>query len=124
MSDEAKVVFIQDRIKEAKKRIVAGGILILFGAMLAVFAFGWLSGAPWVVGGIGVFLVVLGMGLSLYYANERSILLVQLKGREAKMLMCRNCGKPIPQGRYTICPFCGSALAAPLPTVKVVDETV
>jgi hypothetical protein len=124
MSDEAKVVFIQDRIKKSKSRIIAGGIIIFLGAMLAVFAFALLRGTAWVVGSIGVFLIVFGLVLSLYYANERSILLVQLKGRETKVLTCRNCGKPIPSGRYTICPFCGSALVAPQTSVKAIDDTI
>ena len=122
MSDEAKVIIIQDRIKEARSRIIAGGILFFLGAALATFAFSLLRGAVWVVGGIGVFLFVFGLILSLYYVNERSILLGQLRGRETKMLICRNCGKPVPQGRYTTCPFCGSSLMAPLASVEVVDE--
>jgi len=122
MSDEAKVIIIQDRIKMARNRIIAGGILFFLGAALATFAFVLLRGAVWVVGGIGVFLFVFGLILSLYYVNERSILLVQLKGRETKMMTCRNCGKPVPQGKYTVCPFCGSALIAPLASVEVVDE--
>jgi hypothetical protein len=117
MSEEAKVAYIQESIKQARSRVITGGISIVCGAIVLVFAaiaFSSLGAAAWVVGGIGVFLIVLGLSLSLYYANERSILQLQLKMRETKTLTCHNCGKPIPQGKYTLCPFCGSALVPPL----------
>jgi hypothetical protein len=117
MSEEAKVAYIQESIKQARSRIIAGGISLVCGAVLLVFAaiaFSSLGAAAWVVGCIGVFLIVFGLSLSLYYANERSILQLQLKGRATKTPTCRNCGKPIPQGKYTLCPFCGSALVQPL----------
>ena len=118
MSEEGKVAYIQESIKEARSRVIAGGISLVCGTVLLVFAaiaFSTLGAAAWVVGGIGVFLIVFGLSLSLFYANERSILQLQLKMRATKTLTCRNCGKPIPQGKYTVCPFCGSALVPPLP---------
>ncbi|MGD0028630.1 MAG: hypothetical protein ABSC91_06805 [Candidatus Bathyarchaeia archaeon] len=117
MSEEEKVAYIQESIKQARSRVIAGGISLVCGAVFLVFAaiaFSSLGAAAWVVGGIGVFLIVVGLSLSLYYANERSILQLQLKMRTTKTLTCRNCGKPIPQGKYTLCPFCGSALVPPL----------
>jgi hypothetical protein len=117
MSEETKIAYIQESIKQARSRVIAGGICLVCGAVFLVFAaiaFSSLGAAAWVVGGIGAFLIVFGLSLSLYYANERSILQLQLKMRATKTPTCRNCGKPIPQGKYTLCPFCGSALVPPL----------
>ena len=117
MSEEAKVAYIQESIKQARSRVIAGGISLVCGVALLVFAavaFSLLGAAAWAVGGVGVFLIVFGLSLALYYANERSILQLQLKMRATKTLTCRNCGKPIPEGKYALCPFCGSALVPPL----------
>jgi hypothetical protein len=117
MSEKEKVAYIQESIKEARSRVIAGGISLVCGAALLVLAaigFSSLGATAWVVGGIGVFLIVFGLSLSLYYANERSILQLQLKMRATKTPTCHNCGKPIPEGKYLLCPFCGSALVPSL----------
>ena len=67
MSEEAKVAYIQESIKEARSRVIAGGISLVCGAVFLVFAaiaFSSLGAAAWVVGGIGVFLNVFGLSLS------------------------------------------------------------
>jgi predicted phage tail protein len=117
LSEQAKVTYIQGKIKEARSRVIAGSISVVFGAVLLAFAvaFSFLKAAAWSVGGIASFLIVYGLALCLYYDNQRNILIMQLKGRAFKTPTCRNCGKPIPQGNHASCPFCGSALVSPTP---------
>ena len=112
LSEQAKLAYIQERIKEARSRLFVGFIIIVFGVAFLGIAvvFPFATVPTWIEGGVGVFLCVFGLVLSLFYYSERNLLLMQLKGMATKTPTCSNCGKPIPQGKYKLCPFCGSSL--------------
>jgi hypothetical protein len=112
LSEQAKLAYIQERIKEAKSRIIVGLIIIVFGVVFLGIAvvLPFVPVPTWIEGGVGVFLSVFGLVLSLFYYSERNLFLMQLKGMATKTPTCSNCGKPIPQGKYRLCPFCGYAL--------------
>lgn len=125
LSEQAKLAYIQERIKEAKSRLMVGFIIIIFGVAFLGIAvvFPFAPVPTWIEGGVGVFLCVFGLVLSLFYYSERNLLLMQLKGMATKTPTCSNCGKPIPQGKYKLCPFCGSSLETIRPTSTLTDDT-
>ena len=124
LSEQAKLAYIQERIKEARSRIIVGLIIIVFGVVFLGIAVVFPS-APvptWIEGGVGVFLCGFGLVLSLFYYSERNLLLMQLKGMATKTPTCSNCGKPIPQGKYKLCPFCGSSLETIRPPSTLTND--
>jgi hypothetical protein len=124
LSEQAKLAYIQERIKETRSRLLVGLIIIVFGVaflgIAVVFPFEPIP--TWIEGGAGVFLCVFGLVLSLFYYSERNLLLMQLKGMATKTPTCPNCGKPIPQGKYKLCPFCGYALETIRPPTTLTND--
>jgi hypothetical protein len=125
LSEQAKLAYIQERIKEARSRIILGSIVIVFGIVFLGIAvvFPFAPVPTWIEGGVGVFLCVFGLVLSLFYYSERNLLLMQLKGMATKTPTCSNCGKPIPQGKYKLCPFCGFSLETIRPPTTLTNDT-
>lgn len=124
LSEQAKLAYIQERIKGARSRIIIGFIIVVFGVAFLGIALVRFAPVPtWIEGGVGAFLCVFGLVLSLFYYSERNLFLMQLKGMATKTPTCSNCGKPIPQGKYKLCPFCGSELETIRPPTTLTNDT-
>lgn len=115
MSEQAKIAYIQEELKEAKGNQRHGSILVIVGAILtgAGFALADVSQSALYLGILGVLLVVSGIVYGAYYVAKVTKLKEQLKTMAIKIVICPKCGKEIPEGNYTFCPFCGSPLAPP-----------
>ena len=118
MSEQAKLIYLKERIEDARESKNIGFMLAIIGIVLAIIGFelrgviedvGWDFG--WVlIGIIGIFLAGIGFFASIYYEDQYHKLLDSLKIMATTFLTCPKCGKEIPQGNYVFCPFCGASL--------------
>ena len=113
LSEQAKLIYLQERIKEAKEREKSGRITFIVGVVLATIGFGLggiLGLGGTLIGMLGVLLAGIGFFELIYYTYQYYKLLDQLKKMATTFPTCPKCGKEIPQGNYAFCPFCGAPL--------------
>lgn len=113
MSEQARLIYLQEKIKEAKGRERSGWIAFIIGVVFAVMGFGFsdfLGQGGTLMGIGGILLAGIGAVESFYYTYQHSKLLEQLKKMATVTPTCPKCGKEIPQGNYAFCPFCGASL--------------
>jgi hypothetical protein len=93
LSDEAKIAYLQERIKEAKKSERSGTVISIFGLILVIFSFlfavlfikimpspDYLLNLLFFLGIIGgILIIILGMGISINYAIQRGVVMEQLR---------------------------------------------
>ena len=114
MSEEAKLVYLQEKLDEAKKRERSGWWAFIIGLIFAVFGYVFIDFQP--TGGIlliicGVVLVAVGIVESWYLGfYQKTKLMEQLEKMAIKTPICPKCGKEIPKGNFKFCPFCGASL--------------
>jgi len=119
LSKAAELAFVEDRMKETKRRERIAIAFLFLGLIVAVvgFTFQWLG----LFGTLGIWIGVLGIVLAVieiigYAAN--SIIYSKLM-RESEAMAeapptCPRCGKEIPKGNHKFCPYCGSKLTPSL----------
>jgi hypothetical protein len=112
LSEQAKLTYIQEELREARNNEKWGYLLGFLGAVLAGVGFGWGSGLQ-ALGYLGILLAAFGFAWAIFCSYRGSKLREQLKTMATKIPTCPKCGKQIPQGNYTFCPFCGSPLITP-----------
>jgi hypothetical protein len=122
LSEQAKLVLLQEKIKDAKNHERGGTISYIFGMVAVVIGFVMnafpFSSPPWfgtVVIVVGAIIVIIGLWEHFHYWKRRNILMVELESMTWENLKCPKCGKVVPEGNHTFCPFCGSPLAPPPP---------
>ncbi len=120
LAEQETIASIEERIRQeqnlAKNMAIAAIISIIFtavgfgvnltpyGGVVGQFGFGY-------IGMIGFFLCY----AVEYNANQRRKKLIKkLADMTVKVSTCVKCGKQIPKGNFTFCPFCGSALTPPI----------
>lgn len=115
MSKAAELEFVEDRMKETKRRERIAIAFLFLGLIIALVGvtFWWLG----LFGTSGIWIGVLGIILAIieiigYAAN--SIIYSKLM-RESEAMTnatptCPRCGKEIPKGNHKFCPYCGSKL--------------
>jgi len=118
LSDEAKLVYIQERMKETKRREQIASVCLMLGMILAIA--GFVFSDPRFLGMNGIWIGVLGIILAIiegisYAGNsyQYSKLMQELKTMAKATPTCPKCGKEIPRGKFAFCPFCGSPLVPP-----------
>jgi hypothetical protein len=93
LSDEAKVAYLQEKIKEAKRSERRGTVISIFGLVLTTFSFlfaalfikvmpssAYLPNLLSFFGAIGGILIIAwGMGISINYAIQGGVLMEQLR---------------------------------------------
>lgn len=114
MSEYAKLIFLQEKIKETKGEIRESMVLFIIGffAVFLRFILPEVTHEPsyiWILI-IGVLLTIFGGVRVSYYKHKYNLLMKQLEIMAIKIPKCPKCGKQIPQGSFAFCPFCGSAL--------------
>lgn len=113
MSESAKIALLQEVMREAKRNERSGLALCIIGVVLAVAGF---STAQWVgnafnLGVIGIAVAAIGFIIYLYYARVYLRFVGQLASMISKSASpCPKCGKPLPEGDFDFCPFCGTRL--------------
>jgi hypothetical protein len=113
LSEQAKLTYLQEKIKEARSAQKGGWILFILGLADSVIGFGLspVSGQVGILMGIvGIPLAGMGLGVVFYYIYQYNRLLEQLKLIATVTPKCPKCGKELPQGDLTFCPFCGTSL--------------
>lgn len=113
MSEAAKIALLQEVMKEAKRNERGGFIVCIVGVVLAVAGFSTTSLAPnsFNLGIVGIVIATIGFVVYLYYARVYLRFVGQLASMTSKRAVpCPRCAKPLPEGEFAFCPFCGSPL--------------
>jgi hypothetical protein len=121
LSEEAKIAYLQEKIKEAKRNEKHGAISIVsagvFGGAGIIFivlgnAFGVIetiyAGISLIA--ICIFMFIFGIYVSLHYEGQYKNLMKELEGMAILNPRCPTCGKELPKGNFAFCPFCGKSL--------------
>jgi uncharacterized membrane protein YjjP (DUF1212 family) len=115
MSEQARIASLQEKIKEARNEernydiwasisgfSAGGGFALYFSLNRDLFFL--------VLGIAGVIGVLLFGTVSFLAKKTKTQLMKELDSLSMKVPTCQKCGKQIPQGNFTFCPFCGTAL--------------
>ena len=117
MSEEARLAYLQEKIKDAKRNerigplgIAMGGVFVGVGIVLNIW-----NNIVTVIGGLlvivlGIFLFVFGIYVSGHYAGQYKNLMKELEKMANTPPICPNCKKELPKGNLVFCPFCGNSL--------------
>ena len=120
LSEAAKIALLQEVIRESKRNERGGFLVCIIGVVLAVAGFSTISLAPngFNLGILGIVIAAIGFVVYLYYARVYLRFVGQLASMTSKSAIpCPHCAKPLPEGDYAFCPFCGSPLR-PSPSAK------
>jgi hypothetical protein len=113
LSEAAKIALLQEAMKEAKRNERGGFVACIVGVVVAVAGFSttWLAGNSFNLGILGITVAAIGFVVYLYYARVYLRFVGQLVSMSSKSAVpCPRCGKALPEGEFTYCPFCGSPL--------------
>lgn len=113
MSEAAKIALLQEVMREAKRNERGGLLICVVGVVLAVAGFSTISLVPngFNLGILGIVIAALGFVVYLYYARVYLRFVGQLASMTSKTAIpCPHCAKPLPEGEFAFCPFCGSPL--------------
>ena len=125
MSEEAKVVYLQEKIKQVKSYERFGAIFAVLGAILVFFLYFF----PFIMAEIysysptpptyppsdsglvlGILFIAFGVAVSIYYRVQGWRSMEQLLRMAAANPTCPHCKKELPKGNFAFCPFCGVSL--------------
>jgi hypothetical protein len=115
LSEQAKLVYLQERIRDTKRRERGGLASFVIGVILAAVGFGlndprFLGLGGTLMGIGGVILAVIGSIEWLYYMYQYNRYMEDLKKMTVTIPKCPKCGRELPQGNFAFCPFCGVSL--------------
>lgn len=114
MSEAAKIALLQEVMREAKRNERSGLVVCIIGIIVAVAGFStpsWLAGNSINLGVIGIAVAAIGFVVYLYYARVYLRFVGQLASMVSKTASpCPKCGRPLPEGDFAYCPFCGTPL--------------
>jgi hypothetical protein len=117
LSEAAKIALLQEGMREAKRNERGGLAICIVGVIVGVAGFftgSYVQSATDLgihLGIVGIAIAAVGFVLYFYYARiylRFAGQLVSLASRSAHP--CPQCGKALPEGEYSFCPFCGSPL--------------
>ena len=113
LSEAARIALLQEVMREAKRNERGGFVVCIVGIILSVAGFSTKSLAPnaFNLGVLGIVIAAIGFVVYLYYARAYLRFVGQLASMVSKSSVpCPHCGKPLPEGEFAFCPFCGFAL--------------
>ena len=114
MSEAAKIALLQEVLREAKRNERSGLVTCIVGIIVSVAGFSTpasLAGNSINLGIIGIVVAAIGFVIYLYYARVYLRFVGQLTSLVSKSAIpCPQCGKPLPEGEFAFCPFCGAPL--------------
>ena len=114
LSEDAKLAFLQEKIKQAKSNVRAGssGIVsacvIIAAGIVASFWVGFIYLIAMVL--LGAFFFVYGIYVAVHYSNQYDNLMKELEKMAIPTYTCPNCKKELPKGNFAFCPFCSASL--------------
>jgi uncharacterized membrane protein len=124
LSEQANIAYLQERIKEATRLRTLGFIFFALGAIfcaisVVLYVVSSSVNAPMqyslVAAALSVGVAVIGIFFVVYENGKKERLMKELESLGHGSPICPRCGKQIPEGNYTFCPFCGSPLTPPPP---------
>ena len=113
MSEPARIALLQEVMKEAKRNERAGFVVCIIGVIVSVAGFSTMSLAAnsFNLGIVGIAIAAIGFVVYLYFARVYMRFVGQLASMVSKSAMpCPRCARPLPEGDFAFCPFCGSPL--------------
>jgi hypothetical protein len=113
LSEAAKIALLQEVMREAKRNERGGLVVCIVGVVLAVAGFSTISLAEnsFNLGILGIVIAAIGFVVYLYYARVYLRFVGQLVSMISKSAIpCPHCAKPLPEGEFAFCPFCGSPI--------------
>jgi hypothetical protein len=113
LSEAAKIALLQEVMREAKRNERGGLLVCIVGVVLAVAGFSTTSLAPnsFNLGILGIAIAAIGFVVYLYYTTVYLRFVGQLASMVSKSAIpCPHCAKPLPEGEFAFCPFCGGPL--------------
>ncbi|MCK4223014.1 hypothetical protein KAX01_01850, partial [Candidatus Bathyarchaeota archaeon] len=112
LSEEAKLVYVQERLDKVKRRIKYAWLFSLLGAGLVIFSYvfePFLSNAR-ALEIIGVLIVCIGVIVNLVYGTPQKNKLMKQLETKTSLNSCKKCGKPLPKAKSLTCPSCGEKI--------------
>ena len=113
LSEAARIALLQEVMKEAKRNERGGFVVCIVGIIVSVAGF-WttsLARNAFNLGVLGIVIAAIGFVVYLYYARVYLRFVGQLASMVSRSsVRCPHCGKPLPEGEFAFCPFCGSQL--------------
>jgi hypothetical protein len=113
LSEAAKIALLQEVMREAKRNERGGLVACIVGVVVAVAGFSTVSLAAnsFNLGILGIVIAAIGFVVYLYYARVYLRFVGQLASMISKSAIpCPHCAKPLPEGEFAFCPFCGTSL--------------
>jgi di/tricarboxylate transporter len=113
LSEAAKIALLQEVMREAKRNERGGFITCIVGVIVSVAGFSTtkLVRNSVNLGVLGIAIAAIGFGVYLHYTRVHQRFVGQLASMVSKTAVpCPHCEKPLPEGEFAFCPFCGSAL--------------
>ena len=113
LSEAAKIALLQEVMREAKRNERGGFVVCIVGIIVSVAGFSTTSKAwnGFNLGILGIAVAAIGFIVYLYYARVYLRFVGQLASMVTKSSVpCPHCGKPLPEGEFAFCPYCGSQL--------------
>ena len=113
LSEVAKIALLQEVMKEAKRNERGGFLTCIVGVIVSVAGFSTtsLAGNSFNLGVLGIVIAAMGFVVYLYYLRVYLGFVGQLALMVSKSAVpCPHCEKPLPEGEFAFCPFCGSPL--------------
>ncbi len=118
MSEDAKLAYLQEKIREAKRNertglitMFLGGLSIVLGISFNIIwnnSFTFFGVVSLII--LGVFMFILGIYASGHYNGQYRDLMGEFEKLAIKVPICSNCKKELPKGNFEFCPFCGKSL--------------
>lgn len=112
MSEEAKLVYVQERLDKVNRRIKYAWLFSFVGAILVIFSYvfePFLSNAR-TLEIIGVLIICTGVIVNLVYGTSKKNKLIKQLETKALLNSCKKCGKQLPKGKLLACPSCGEKI--------------
>jgi hypothetical protein len=113
LSEAAKIALLQEVMREAKRNERGGLVVCIVGVIVAVAGFSTISLAEnsFNLGILGIAIAAIGFVVYLYFARVYLRFVGQLASMISRSAVpCPHCAKPLPEGEFAFCPFCGSPL--------------
>ena len=114
LSEEAKLAYLQEKIKDAKSNVrAASAVIALAGVIIALgivfsFWFGFIYLIAMVL--LGTFFFVYGIYGTVHSSNQYNNLMKEMEKMATPTYTCPNCKKELPKGNFAFCPFCSASL--------------
>jgi hypothetical protein len=128
LSEAAKIALLQEVMKEAKRNERGGFLACIVGVIVSAAGFSTMSLAAnsFNLGVLGIIIAAIGFVVYLYYSRVYLRFVGQLALMVSKSATpCPHCEKPLPEGQFAFCPFCGSLLnlsSRTVPDTIVINE--